>query len=273
MSPAPEHREERPSILVSFAYAREWSRWHHLDYWREIVLDSGAYSVAKSGKTIDLGEFVAWVQMMRATAPPGIPVTDVFTLDVIGGDWRQSLANTEELHRRGIDAMPVFHVGEPREVLLSLARDYPKVALGGAVGYRPKMEWAAICFREIWSALGPRKVHGLGYGAQSTMALPFHTIDHSGWYYAPSAFGNYISKGARLPTRNTKNLRLHHEVVHQLEEEHNARRFWAARDSFPELGVYPSIRLATSGYEKEVRSLCPEPTDHSVPLPSKEPTQ
>lgn len=241
--------ETKPSLLVSFHYRSEWSRVSHLNYWREVVLDSGAFSAAKGGISIDIVELGDWIEAERARAP-GI-VTEAFTLDVIGGSWKDSLKNTETLWKRGIDVIPVFHVGEPTDVLVSLARDYPKVALGGAVGYRAKMEWAALCFKHVW----PKKLHGLGFGQESVMKLPFHTVDHSSWYFAPSAFGQYPSMG-NLPTRNTKRLWLHSEVQYQLHMEKQARRLWQGR--LPaDWDAAPSIRLATSAYEKEIRSLSP----------------
>lgn len=247
-----------PSILVSFAYRKEWSAACELGYWREVVLDSGAFTAAKNNEKIDIVELAEWIKAERTRSPL---VTEAFTLDVIGGSWRESLANTEQLWKMGVEVIPVYHVGEPTDVLKALARDYPKVALGGAVGYRHKMEWAALCFREVW----PKKLHGLGFGQDSVMRLPFHTVDHSSWYFAPSAFGNYPSVGGKLATRNTKRLWLHREVTYQLDVEARARRFWSGRIP-ADFGDAPSIRLATSCYEKEIRSLSPQFLSLDTPL-------
>jgi hypothetical protein len=238
--------ETKPSVLVSFAYARAWSKVCDRDLWREVVLDSGAFTAHRTGETIDVDAFGDWVISERARDPR---VTEAFTLDVIG-DWRASLKNTERLWSRGVEVIPVYHVGEPHDLLVKLARDYPKVSLGGAVGYRRKMEWAALCFRAVW----PKKIHGLGFGESAVRRLPFHTVDASNWDSGPGAFGNFSSFGAKLPTRSTNALRssLRCEVDFYLDEEARARRFYDGR--LPsDFGVAPSIRLAL--YPSDLRQL------------------
>lgn len=242
--------ELKPSVLVSFEYRKEWAAASHLDYWREVVLDSGAFTAAKKGTKIDIVELAEWIKSERARSPL---VTEAFTLDVIGGSWRESLANTETLWKMGIDVIPVYHVGEPTDVLKALARDYPKVGLGGAVGYRKKLEWATLCFREVW----PAKLHGLGFGKRAIEILPFHSVDDSSWSFGPTAFAVYPSTDyKKLPTRNVRTLNLRHEVVHQMDAEARARRFWAGRipDDF---GLAPQVRLATNARKQELRFLSP----------------
>lgn len=252
--------DPRPSILVSFAYRREWSKISNdlgLDGrtpWREVVLDSGAFTAYQTGKQVDIIEFAEWVDEQKRNPL----VTEVFTLDVIGGDWRESLANTEYLWKRGIEAIPVFHVGEPVDVLKQLARDYPKISLGGAVGYRKRDEWAALCFKEVW----PKKMHGLGYGETSLWKLPFHTIDNSSWAYGPSKFGDFHSlktkqiRGKRVSI-GTHNVRC--EVDYYVREEQRLRRFWAGRLPTDWGDDAPSIRLATTADKWQSKALMTAP--------------
>lgn len=229
-----------PSILVSYAYRNGWAGRDVTTTppWREVVLDSGAFTAHSSGKTVDLVAFGDWALEQKRDPM----VTEVFTLDVIGGDWRESLRNTEALWKRGIEAIPVFHVGEPTDVLKQLCRDYPKVALGGAVGYRKRMEWAAICFRQVW----PKKLHGLGFGETALWKLPFHTIDNSSWAFGPSKYGDFHSinskqiRGSRVSS-GTHNVRC--EVDFYMAEERRLASFWGGRLPWPET---PAIRLATT---------------------------
>lgn len=248
----------KPSILVSFAFRKEWARVCHLDYWREVALDSGAFTAWKGGASVDIVELAEWIKSERARSSL---VTEAFTLDVIGGTWQESLRNTEYLWKNGVECMPVFHVGEPTDVLKALVRDYPKVALGGAVGYRKKDAWARICFREVW----PAKLHGLGFGAETVMELPFHSVDNSSWSLGPKAFGIYPSRNYEtLPTRNTRSLWLYHELEYQLRRERDARSLWRGRMP-ADFGDAPSIRLATNLKESEIRSFIP----HQLPFTTK----
>lgn len=237
MSTAATIQPERlPSVLVSFAYRQSWAKAKHVA-WREVVLDSGAFTVHRSGGKVDLLEFAEWAKEQRATNPL---VTEIFTLDVIGGDWRDSLRNTEELHKLGLPVIPVYHVGEPVDVLKALARDYPKIALGGAVGYHKKLEWAALCFREVW----PKKIHGLGFGYKGIFQLPFHSIDHTALTEVFRS-ARYHSMG-HLPIYTSRHkFGVNVEIQHLLDEEARARRFWSGR--LPaELGDVPAVRLAAS---------------------------
>lgn len=224
-----------PSILVSFAYRKSWAKASRV-VWREVVLDSGAYTVHNAGGVVDVDEFADWALEQKATNPL---VTEVFSLDVIG-DWRASLKNTEYLVKRGLDVVPVYHVGEPTDVLVKLCRDYDKVALGGAVGYSKKMEWAALCFKTVW----PKRLHGLGFAPKVLRSLPFHTIDHSSWLTGPHLRQQFSAyDDLRLPmVGGYKTYSLSGEVQHNLNEEARARSFWRGR--LPaDFGDAPSVRL------------------------------
>jgi hypothetical protein len=246
---APILTETLPGVLVSFAYASNWAKICHLTHWREVMLDSGAFTVHKTGGAIDLVEFAEWA---KAEVIRDARVVEVITLDVIGGSWRESLANTEALWKLGVEVIPVFHVGEPTDVLKALARDYPKVALGGAVGYRKRMEWAKLCFKHVW----PKRLHGLGFGEQSLSELPFHSIDNSSWDFAPRQYGNYHSMKTQLPTRSSSQLNLRGEIDFYLAEEARGRRFWKGRMP-ADFGTAPSIRLALTAAASQLKSFLP----------------
>lgn len=205
------------------------------------MIDSGAFTAHSSGIKIELAAFADWVLEQKRLDPM---VTEVFTLDVIGGDWRDTRRNTEELWKRGVEAMPVYHVGEPTDVLRGYARDYPKVALGGAVGYGKKIEWAALCFREVW----PKRLHGLGFGPGALERLPFHTIDHSSWSVSAHRHGSWPSMGGHNFGRSPRgSYALPSEVAYQLAEERRARQRWSRKvDEVWPGDRAPSIRLVAA---------------------------
>ena len=87
-----------------------------------------------SGATIKLQEYIDTCKRLMAEDPT---LTEIFALDVIG-DWRASLKNVEEMWRQGIEAILAFHPGEPEAALKGIAKDYPKIALGGVVGWVKK---------------------------------------------------------------------------------------------------------------------------------------
>ncbi len=155
-------------------------------------------------------------------------LTEVFALDVIG-DHQASLRNCDEMWRQGVQAIPCYHVGEPEDVLLSMARAYPKIALGGAVGYRRKDEWAAQCFARVW----PKAIHGFGFGSErSIMSLPWHSVDATNWEIGPCKYGRWQSFGRMSVRGSRQNLRA--EVEWYLRLEQRARARW--RKQMNELG-------------------------------------
>lgn len=217
--PAEIPRETKPALLVSYAYLKNWLKHKSRFAYRDWVMDSGAFSAHHAGVEIRLQDYIDTCKRMMEVDPT---LTEIYALDVIS-DWKASLRNCEEMWRQGVQAIPCYHVGEPEHVLKTIARDYPKIALGGAVGYRRKDEWAQQCFARVW----PKRVHGFGFGAErSIMLLPWHSVDATNWEIGPCKFGRWASMGGHLNWRGGKqNLRA--EVEFYLALEQRARLKWA----------------------------------------------
>jgi hypothetical protein len=218
---APLPPESRPALLVSYFYLAAFERARQRYSFRDWALDSGAFSAHNSGVTIELA---AYIEKCRALLTSDPLLAEVFSLDVIG-DWRAGLRNTEAMWKAGVPAIPTYHIGEPNDVLLGLARDYPKIALGGVARKkgRGKIEWAERCFAKVW----PKRIHGFGFGAESlVMALPWHSVDSTSWELRTCRYGYWNAFGARLPVYGSKqNLRV--EVEWYLGVERKARQRWA----------------------------------------------
>lgn len=92
-------------VLMSFA-ARNKSVEICAHSFSELILDSGAYSELNSGVSVDIGEYLEWVERFPwAKAWSG--------LDDIRGDWKRSLAN----YKHG--GFPTYHDTDPPEILTS----------------------------------------------------------------------------------------------------------------------------------------------------------
>lgn len=241
---AMEDPTTKPALLVSYVYLDPFIKNRAKYHYRDWVMDSGAFSAHNSGKTISLAAYIAKCQELLESDPT---LTEVFSLDVIG-DYKASLKNTEAMWKAGVPAVPTFHVGEPVAVLKEMAASYPKIALGGAVGYRGKDQWAAKCFGTVW----PKKIHGLGFGAEkSIMALPWHSVDATNWELGPCKFGRWQSFGNMSVRGSKQNLRS--EVLFYLDLEARARTRWAKEMKKLEDTTGPTVRLAnrSSGRELE----------------------
>ncbi len=227
-----------PGILVSFFYLKSFMKKRKQYHFRDWVLDSGAFSADNSGVVIDLQSYIDTCLRLTKKDPK---LTEVFSLDVIG-DWKKSLKNTEKMWKAGVPAIPAYHVGEPWSVLKGLAKDYPKVALGGAVGYhaKKKFAWAEQCFARIW----PKRIHGFGFsGEKAVLGLPWHSVDATNWELGPCKFGNWKSFGKLSVRGSNQNLRA--EVEWYLKLEERARRRWKKEMKLVNgLTPGPTVRLA-----------------------------
>lgn len=215
----------KPALLVSYVYIKEFDRQREDLHFRDWVMDSGAFSAWKSGKTIDLDHFID-VCLERMETDPQL--TEIFALDVIG-DWRGGLANTEYMWKKGVPAIPTYHPGEPWDVLTGIAKDYPKIGLGATIGMKGKGDWFGQCFARVW----PARIHGLGLmGEDLLMKYPFESVDAANWEMGPLCFGRWKSFGnAKLNIRGNHNLRPEVERVLKLEK----RVKWRWRKQMAEL--------------------------------------
>jgi hypothetical protein len=225
----------RPALLVSYVYLKPFLANRHRYHYRDWVLDSGAFSAHNSGTEIKLQDYIDTCKRLRDDDPT---LTEVFALDVIG-DWRASIKNAEEMWRQGIEAIPCYHVGEPESALRGIAKDYPKIALGGCVGFRGKDKFAAQCFARVW----PKKIHGFGFGTEkSLMNVPWHSVDATNWEIGPCKFGRWNAFGNMSVRGSKQNLRA--EVEWYLALEVRARQRWAKEMAQLEATTSPSVRLA-----------------------------
>ena len=186
------------------------------------MIDSGAFSAWNSGAEITLD---AYVDACKHALELPFPPDEIFALDVIG-DWQAGLRNTEEMWRRGIEAIPCFHIGEPWEVLKGLARNYPKIALGGVAKSTPqtKLKFAEECFARVW----PKRMHGFSYCFKSAvLGLPWDTVDSTSWFLQALRYRRFVGINGGAHCRGVKEpTSLVAEIDFYLQLEGLARLRW-----------------------------------------------
>lgn len=213
--------ESTPSLLWSYVYVRPFLEKFSEYACRDWILDSGAYTAHTQGIHISIEEYTAFCKELLSRQD--LRLSEVYALDVIS-DWRASVKNAEYMWSRGVPAIPCFHQGEPWDVLLGMARDYPKIALGNMVGLRApqKLAWLKQCFARVW----PKKIHGFGLCADQYMTqLPFHTVDATNWEVGPCKFGTWKAFGGNLSVRGSKQD-LRAEIEYYLRMERKAQSQW-----------------------------------------------
>lgn len=246
--------EEVPALLVSYVYLGPFLKNRPRYHYRDWALDSGAFSAHNSGTEIKLQDYIDCCKELMQSDPT---LTDIFALDVIG-DWKASLKNTEEMWRQEVPAIPCFHYGEPWETLKGLAKDYPKVAIGGCVGVRSKDKFAGQCFSRVW----PKKLHGFGFGSEKSILLyPWHSVDATNWEIAPCKYGQWKAFDTQRVSVRGSQQNLRAEVEWYLDLERRAREKWKKEMAKLEEPNHHTTRLAveasSSGGKRAAEALAP----------------
>lgn len=181
--------ERYPSILVAFPDLHKFDG--HTN--RRMMLDSGAFAAWNSGRVVDLLELAAAIRRLGWS--------ESVALDVIG-DWQASKTNAIKMRLMGSPAMPVFHVGDPWELLDFYCEHWPKVGLGGMVGATGRGRavgmrmWLDRVFARAW----PHRFHAFGQtGADILFRYPFHSADSSSWAVPVLRNRDYVHvRGAKV---------------------------------------------------------------------------
>lgn len=171
----------RLKILLSFHYYQQTNLDELLEkkfapHYPEIFVDSGGFSAATQGASIDLAAYIAFLKRYKDR------IAVYANLDVIG-DPVTTAANQARMEDAGLRPLPVFHTGEPWEYLERYVERYPYIALGGMVPYMRRwqklMPWLVRAFR---MAKGRSVFHGFGATAWGVIkALPWYSVDSSSW--------------------------------------------------------------------------------------------
>lgn len=168
--------------LVSYADVDGWAD-DSFAFWiasqpaeARVFLDSGAFGAHTRGAKLDLGQYCDYIRA-HASALHAYAALDVI------GDWRATAENLKLMRAQGLDPVPVFHSGEPYELLGDIAASCGYIALGGMASDSPAREdlqkHLDRCFA-ILEKHWPVRVHGFGIMAQWALErYPFYSVDSS----------------------------------------------------------------------------------------------
>ena len=242
-----------PALLTSFFYLKGFMKKRSEISMRSWALDSGAFTAHNSGVAISLSDYVATARSLQANDQL---LEDVFALDVIG-NFRASLKNAEAMIAAGVNAIPTFHYGSDYADLRAMAKDHPKIALGGMaaklahnhgqrLSKKDKRYFIAKCFEVIW----PKRVHLFGCTDEALLLeFPAESADSTSWHLQPSRYGLWKHHG-RLPGVRgvTLAVGIHGQIEYCLGVESQVQEKWGGL--LRSNGMKPfSYRFALSGGE------------------------
>jgi len=172
------------TTLWTFAHSQYIRTIDKLHIRGPLMLDSGAYSAWTIGATIDIDALIA-AEKARAWRY-------VVALDVIGSP-SESRANAFYMKEHGSKAFPVFHQGEPFELLKEYCQHWDLVGLSCRLGENKKTsEWFyEQCFRRAF----PHRFHSFGWAEEGILSrYPFWSADSTSWQ-ASFRYGRWTSLG------------------------------------------------------------------------------
>ncbi len=214
-----------PSLFVSYFYLDTFIKAREQYAYRNWSMDSGAYTAYTKGGIIDLSAYIDKCLELRENDPT---LTDIIALDVIGSGER-SYKNTIKMKEAGVDAMPVFHIGDDWQLLKEYCKGWDKVGISCRFG-EPlnKSYWFYDqCFARAW----PKRFHSFGWMEEKVMIrYPLHSADSASWMLVPCGFGEWHCfggrQGVRIPIRGM-DINLRPQVDWHLALEERIRRDWA----------------------------------------------
>jgi len=161
-------------LLVSHAYPKPIVVAHQIG--QSVLLDNGAFSVWRAGRTADWEAYYEWCDRWL-----DCPTTWAIIPDVIdGGASAQDALLAQWPH--GARGAPVWHLDEPVDRLLALVDDWPRVCIGSA-GEWPDVgtdKWHAR-MTSVFNAVARRSarmpwLHGLRMQGVGHL-YPFGSVD------------------------------------------------------------------------------------------------
>ena len=220
------NRDRAINLLVSYAVWDQYSKTADQLNIQNLILDSGAFSVFNSGKTIDIDQFIRVAKESHAK--------EVFSLDEIG-NYKKSQANTMKIWAAGIPAIPVYHAGEPLSYLDWCCKYTPCQKIALACRSKDKKGWLTQQFQHVWKNYGPMKIHGLAMAGNELLELlPFDSVDASSAFTAAARFGQfagYTGRQVHLKSKMRKgvDLDLWVEIVEHQKREDKSEFRWRSQ--------------------------------------------
>lgn len=161
-------------VLLSFAVYSPFIDGYQPSF-KRIMIDSGAFSVFSSGKTVDLNEYADWSERWDGH------VEAVAGLDDIAGNWRLSLKNYEKFP----GGFPTFHETDPPELLDDLVVMAQERNQWLGLGLLPPREGKERWVRDTCSRI-PDGIHVHGWAMRIyTQVRRIDSVDSTNWFRAP----------------------------------------------------------------------------------------
>lgn len=168
-----------PNILCSYWYfknKRLSDLCDYLNYRPNILLDSGAYSAFTKGKSVNVLDYIDYIQRNFDY------IEHYVSLDVIG-DTYLTWAFYDIMKYHKLNPIPVYHYGDPLELLHKyVERGEQRIALGATAPIKNKTFVADWCI-ELKGQFPAIEFHLLGSSSKKVVSCgALSSCDSTAWY-------------------------------------------------------------------------------------------
>lgn len=239
--------------LMTWAYLGGVNKklWPVFDYWRkrkkkdleiQILLDSGAFTFGSKISEYDnekydqkLEEYIEFLKKYSNDIDYYIALDHIWSVD-------KSIEYYDKMRSEGMDPIPVYHLGEPYEILQYYAENssYIAIALRGA---KQAHQYAAL--QKIFSDYPNHKFHALAVNGLTKIYLdfPFYSCDSSSWNkYAmegyiplPPGVNKYNKVLLAPPTEVCANVDDHSALLEEMDGKERRKFFIRRQPCFIDL--------------------------------------
>lgn len=152
-----------------------------------VFLDSGAFSALNRGVEIDLDAYINFLHTHKGK------LAVYANLDVIGNPLK-SLQNQQVMEKKGLEPLPCYHAGEPRDLFIHYIENYEYIGIGGvaSTNYNARRK----CFDKIFQLMcdsngqPKKKIHVYGITALNiTSIYPMYSCDGTTWKKEAEEYG------------------------------------------------------------------------------------
>ena len=196
----------------------------------KVFVDSGAFSAWSKGKTIDVDDYIDYInqntnELTLFASVDNIPgqLTRTPTLQEKQQSpilsWENYMYMRERVKEKD-KLLPVFHIGEDFKYLNNMletkfnGKHIPYIALGGTVGIKKsnvKSNWYKQCFKIIKQSNNPNvKIHAFGMTSLNILEnYPFTSADSTSWIMT-TANGSIYTRFGTICVSNISSNRPNH---------------------------------------------------------------
>ena len=210
------------NILESFYYTDDIIT-NLIPYFKNYMLDSGAFTFFSAGKHVDwdkyVTEYIAYINKNK------VKLFFELDIDVLIGYERVKEIRKRIERETGRQPIPVWHKNRGKEEYIKMCEEYPYVAIGGLVG--KKSEFGKENYKYFpWFINTAHKygakIHALGFTALAPLRLyHFDSVDSSSWTTGNRFGGVYKFTGKDLVRiKKPEGVRMKHKeiAIHNFNE-------------------------------------------------------